>query len=73
MVDRLDPIRFNCHQLHQSADTVGTRTVISKQFHLSHSELSNIFGAFQFCVCGDLALGGIFLESSERAWALTWP
>lgn len=36
--------------------------VISKQFHLSHSELSNIFGAFQFAYAGTWLIGGIFLD-----------
>jgi ACS family hexuronate transporter-like MFS transporter len=37
--------------------------VISKQFHLSHSELSNIFGAFQFAYAGTWLIGGIFLDA----------
>ena len=36
--------------------------VISKEFHLNHSELSNIFGAFQFAYAGTWLLGGIFLD-----------
>jgi ACS family hexuronate transporter-like MFS transporter len=36
--------------------------VISRQFHLSHSELSNIFGAFQFAYAGTWLIGGIFLD-----------
>lgn len=36
--------------------------VITKQFHLSHSELSNIFGAFQFSYAATWLLGGIFLD-----------
>ena len=36
--------------------------VISKQFHLSHSELSSIFGAFQFAYAGTWLVGGIFLD-----------
>ncbi len=36
--------------------------VISKQFHLNHSELSNIFGAFQFAYAGTWLIGGIFLD-----------
>ncbi len=37
--------------------------VISKQFHLSHTELSNIFGAFQIAYAGMWLLGGIFLDA----------
>lgn len=36
--------------------------VISKEFHLSHTQLSNIFGAFQFAYAGTWLLGGIFLD-----------
>jgi MFS transporter, ACS family, hexuronate transporter len=36
--------------------------VISKEFHLSHSELSNIFGAFQFAYAGTWLIGGILLD-----------
>jgi MFS transporter, ACS family, hexuronate transporter len=36
--------------------------LISKQFHLSHSELSNIFGAFQFAYAGTWLIGGVFLD-----------
>jgi ACS family hexuronate transporter-like MFS transporter len=37
--------------------------LISKQFHLSHTELSNIFGAFQFAYAGMWLVGGIFLDA----------
>lgn len=37
--------------------------VISRQFHLSHTELSNIFGAFQFAYAGTWLIGGIFLDA----------
>jgi len=43
--------------------------VISKEFHLSHSELSNIFGAFQFAYAGTWLLAASFWISSEHAWA----
>ncbi|HEX4170774.1 MAG TPA: MFS transporter [Bryobacteraceae bacterium] len=36
--------------------------VISKEFHLNHSQLSNIFGAFQFAYAGTWLIGGIFLD-----------
>jgi ACS family hexuronate transporter-like MFS transporter len=36
--------------------------VISKEFHLSHVALSNIFGAFQFAYAGMWLIGGIFLD-----------
>jgi MFS transporter, ACS family, hexuronate transporter len=36
--------------------------LISTQFHLNHSQLSNIFGAFQFAYAGTWLLGGIFLD-----------
>ncbi len=36
--------------------------LISKQFHLNHSQLSNIFGSFQFAYAGAWLLGGIFLD-----------
>lgn len=36
--------------------------VISKQFHLSHTELSQIFGAFQLSYAAMWFVGGIFLD-----------
>ena len=36
--------------------------VISKEFHLNHSQLSNIFGAFQFAYAATWLIGGIFLD-----------
>jgi ACS family hexuronate transporter-like MFS transporter len=36
--------------------------VISKEFHLNHEQLSNIFGAFQFAYAGTWLIGGIFLD-----------
>ncbi|HTU47249.1 MAG TPA: MFS transporter [Bryobacteraceae bacterium] len=36
--------------------------VISREFHLNHSQLSNIFGAFQFAYAGTWLIGGIFLD-----------
>lgn len=36
--------------------------VISREFHLNHSELSNIFGAFQVAYAGTWLIGGIFLD-----------
>ncbi len=36
--------------------------VISKEFHLNHSQLSNIFGAFQLAYAATWLLGGIFLD-----------
>jgi ACS family hexuronate transporter-like MFS transporter len=36
--------------------------LISREFHLNHSQLSNIFGAFQFAYAGTWLLGGIFLD-----------
>ena len=36
--------------------------VISNQFHLTHTQLSNIFGAFQFAYAGAWLVGGIFLD-----------
>ena len=45
--------------------------VISKEFHLSHSELSNIFGAFQFAYAGTWLLGGIFLDIVGTRLGLT--
>ncbi len=37
--------------------------VISAQFHLSHTDLSKIFGAFQFSYAVTWLLGGIFLDA----------
>jgi MFS transporter, ACS family, hexuronate transporter len=45
--------------------------VISKEFHLSHGELSNIFGAFQFAYAGTWLLGGIFLDVVGTRLGLT--
>ena len=45
--------------------------LISKQFHLNHSELSNIFGAFQFAYAGTWLLGGIFLDIVGTRLGLT--
>jgi MFS transporter, ACS family, hexuronate transporter len=36
--------------------------VLSKQFHLSHSQLSNIFGGFQFAYAGTWLVGGVILD-----------
>ncbi|HWG44076.1 MAG TPA: MFS transporter [Gemmataceae bacterium] len=36
--------------------------VISREFHLNHSQLSNIFGAFQFAYAGTWLIGGILLD-----------
>lgn len=36
--------------------------VITKEFHLSHAGLSDIFGAFQIAYAGMWLLGGIFLD-----------
>ncbi|MFZ0588866.1 MAG: MFS transporter, partial [Bryobacteraceae bacterium] len=36
--------------------------VISKQFHLDHAQLSNIFSAFQFAYAATWLIGGIFLD-----------
>jgi MFS transporter, ACS family, hexuronate transporter len=36
--------------------------LISKQLHLSHSELSHIFAAFQISYAGTWLLGGVFLD-----------
>jgi MFS transporter, ACS family, hexuronate transporter len=36
--------------------------VISREFHLSHTELSNIFGSFQFAYAATWLVGGIFLD-----------
>jgi ACS family hexuronate transporter-like MFS transporter len=45
--------------------------LISKQFHLNHSELSNIFGSFQFAYAGTWLLGGIFLDIVGTRLGLT--
>jgi MFS transporter, ACS family, hexuronate transporter len=45
--------------------------VISKEFHLSHSELSNIFGSFQFAYAATWLLGGIFLDIVGTRLGLT--
>ncbi len=45
--------------------------VISKEFHLNHSELSNIFGAFQFAYAVTWLLGGIFLDVVGTRLGLT--
>ncbi|HEX7362036.1 MAG TPA: MFS transporter [Bryobacteraceae bacterium] len=37
--------------------------VIAKEFHLSHSELSDVFGAFQFAYAGTWLIGGILLDN----------
>ncbi len=36
--------------------------LVSREFHLNHSQLSNIFGAFQFAYAGTWLIGGIFLD-----------
>ncbi len=36
--------------------------VITREFHLTHSQLSNIFGAFQIAYAGTWLIGGIFLD-----------
>jgi ACS family hexuronate transporter-like MFS transporter len=36
--------------------------VISKQFHMTHEQLSHIFGAFQFSYAVTWLIGGIFLD-----------
>jgi MFS transporter, ACS family, hexuronate transporter len=36
--------------------------LISKQFHLSHTELSSIFGDFQFTYAATWLVGGVFLD-----------
>lgn len=36
--------------------------LISKEFHLSHAQLSNIFGSFQFAYAATWLIGGIFLD-----------
>ncbi|HEY7209529.1 MAG TPA: MFS transporter [Bryobacteraceae bacterium] len=36
--------------------------VITQEFHLSHTGLSNVFGAFQFAYAGMWLVGGIFLD-----------
>jgi ACS family hexuronate transporter-like MFS transporter len=36
--------------------------VITKQFHLDHAQLSNIFGAFQIAYAATWLVGGIFLD-----------
>jgi MFS transporter, ACS family, hexuronate transporter len=36
--------------------------VISTRFHISHTQLSNIFGAFQFAYAATWFIGGIFLD-----------
>jgi hypothetical protein len=38
------------------------RRSFSKEFHLNHNELSNIFGAFQLAYAATWRLGGIFLD-----------
>lgn len=37
--------------------------VIGKEFHLSHSQLSDVFGAFQFAYAGTWLIGGIVLDN----------
>jgi MFS transporter, ACS family, hexuronate transporter len=36
--------------------------VITREFHLTHTQLSNIFGAFQIAYAGTWLIGGIFLD-----------
>src|SRR5947209_4456463 len=36
--------------------------VISQEFHLSRSELSHVFGAFQFSYAAMWLIGGVFLD-----------
>jgi MFS transporter, ACS family, hexuronate transporter len=45
--------------------------VISKEFHFSHAELSNIFGVFQFSYAATWLLGGIFLDIVGTRLGLT--
>lgn len=37
--------------------------VISQQFHLNHSQLSNIFGTFQFAYAATWLVGGVLLDA----------
>jgi ACS family hexuronate transporter-like MFS transporter len=37
--------------------------VISQQYHFNHSQLSNIFGTFQFAYAATWFIGGIFLDA----------
>ena len=45
--------------------------VITREFHLSHSQLSNIFGAFQIAYAGTWLIGGIFLDIVGTRLGLT--
>jgi ACS family hexuronate transporter-like MFS transporter len=45
--------------------------VITREFHLSHSQLSNIFGAFQIAYAGTWLIGGIFLDVVGTRLGLT--
>jgi MFS transporter, ACS family, hexuronate transporter len=46
--------------------------VITREFHLSHSQLSNIFGAFQIAYAGTWLIGGIFLDIVGTRLGLTF-
>jgi len=70
-VDRLD-VFFSTAINYINRQTLSVLApVISKEFHLSHSELSNIFGAFQFAYAGTWLLGGIFLDIVGTRLGLT--
>jgi MFS transporter, ACS family, hexuronate transporter len=45
--------------------------VITREFHLNHSQLSNIFGAFQIAYAATWLIGGIFLDIVGTRLGLT--
>lgn len=45
--------------------------VITREFHLNHSQLSNIFGAFQIAYAGTWLVGGILLDVVGTRLGLT--
>lgn len=45
--------------------------VITREFHLNHAQLSNIFGAFQIAYAGTWLIGGIFLDIVGTRLGLT--
>jgi MFS transporter, ACS family, hexuronate transporter len=62
MVDSMDTLLFHRHQLHQSPDILLLSPVIAAQYHLTHTDLAKIIGAFQLSYALTWLIGGIFLD-----------
>ena len=46
--------------------------VITQELHLSHTDLSRVFSAFQLSYAGMWLIGGVLLESLARGWGWRW-